>query len=79
MQAEHPRWAPGLLPMGIPLPVFVLDPSHRDATEQVVGARLPPSSQAGAQVPSPAGLVARVLPGGSHGPCPSGGESADPV
>lgn len=65
--------------LGDPAPVFVPDPSHRDAPEQVVGSRLAPSSHTGAQVPSPVGPVAPVLPGGSPSPCPTGGEPADPV
>lgn len=64
---------------GDPPPLYVLDSSHRDAPEQVIGIQLAYSSQAGAQVPSPAGPVAPVLPGGSPSPCPTGGEPADPV
>lgn len=81
MRAERPRcrlhvcfpWGP------VSLSFCWIHPSRGANPEQAAGSRLPPSSQAGARVPSPAGLVARVLPGGSPGPCPAGGEAADPV
>lgn len=79
MQAEHPRWAPGLLPTGILLPLFALDPPRRDAPEQRwLRGSLPPPRLA-CTGPLPSGAGGPCPPRRVTGLCPPGGEPADPV
>lgn len=78
-QAEHPRWAPGLLPTGILLPLFALDPPRRAVPEQrwLQGSLPPPRLGCTGPLPSRAG--GPCPPRRVTSLCPPGGAPADPV